>query len=112
MRSVADLVEALLMLSSDVRKLLDFAKADGLSGEALIEFCIANDVAVIKDSGYDPFAGRSEAEKLEWLVFRLFLSYDGAAHRAGFDPEDAWGHVEYLLQRPFPHRADQDGLTA
>ena len=90
------------MLSSDVRKLLNFAKqADGLSGEALVEFCIANDVAVIKDPGYDPFAGRSEAEKLEWLVFTLFLSYDGAAHRAGFDPEDAWGPVEYLLQRPF-----------
>jgi hypothetical protein len=103
---VADLslneVAALLMLSSDVRKLLNFAKqADGLSGEALIEFCIANNVGVIKDSGYDPFAGRSEAEKLEWLVFTLFLSYDGAAHRAGFDPEDAWGNVEYLLQRPF-----------
>jgi hypothetical protein len=103
---VADLslneVTALLMLSSDVRKLLNFAKqADGLSGEALVEFCIANDVAVIKDPGYDPFAGRSEAEKLEWLVFTLFLSYDGAAHRAGFDPEDAWGPVEYLLQRPF-----------
>ena len=118
MRSgVADLslneVTALLMLSSDVRKLLNFAKqADGLSGEALVEFCIANNVGVIKDSGYDPFAGRSEAERLEWLLFTLFLSYDGAAHRAGFDPEDAWGHVEYLLQRPFPHRADQDGLTA
>jgi hypothetical protein len=103
---VADLslneVAALLMLSSDVRKLLNFAKqAEGLSGEALVEFCIANNVGVIKDSGYDPFAGRSEAEKLEWLVFTLFLSYDRAAHRAGFDPEDAWSHVEYLLQRPF-----------
>jgi hypothetical protein len=103
---VADLslneVAALLMLSSDVRKLLNFAKqADGLSGEALVEFCIANDVAVIKDPGYDPFAGGSEAERLEWLVFTLFLSYDGAAHRAGFDPDEAWQHVEYLLQRPF-----------
>jgi hypothetical protein len=107
MRSgVADLslneVAALLMLSSDVRKLLNFAKqADGLSGDALVDFCIASNVGVIKDSGYDPFAGRSEAEKLEWLIFTLFLSYDEAAGRGVFDPEDAWSHVEYLLQRPF-----------
>jgi hypothetical protein len=107
MRSgVADLslneVAALLMLSSDVRKLLNFAKQEeGLSGEALVEFCIANNVGVIKDTGYNPFAGRSEAEKLEWLVFMLFLSYDEAAGRGVFDPEDARGHVEYLLQRPF-----------
>ena len=32
------------MLSSDVRKLMNFAKqAEELSGESLIEFCIAND---------------------------------------------------------------------
>jgi len=103
---VADLslneAAALLMLSSDVRKLLNFAKqAEGLSGEALIEFCIVNNVAVIQDSNYNPFAGRSEAEKLEWCLFTLFLSYDRAAGRVGFDPEDAWRHVEYLLQRPF-----------
>jgi hypothetical protein len=85
-----------------VRKLLNFAKqADGLSGEALIEFCVANDVAVIKDSGYDPFAGRSEAEKLEWFVFTLFLSCDTAAGRGGMDPDHAWTHVEWILQRPF-----------
>jgi hypothetical protein len=93
---------ALLMLSSDVRKLMNFAReADGLSGEALVDFCIANDVAVIQSPGYDPFAGRSEAEKLEWLVFALFLSYDGATGRGGFDPKYACWHVEYLLQRPF-----------
>jgi hypothetical protein len=85
-----------------VRKLLNFAKqAEGLSGEALIEFCIANNVGVIKDTGYNPFAGRSEAENLEWLVFTLFLSCDEAAGRGVFGPEDAWSHVEYLLQRPF-----------
>jgi hypothetical protein len=104
--SVADLslneVAALLMLSSDVRKLLNFTKqADGLSGEALVEFCIANNVAVIKDSGYDPFAGRSEAERLEWSVFTLFLSCDTEAGRGGMDPDHAWTHVEWILQRPF-----------
>jgi hypothetical protein len=103
---VADLslneAAALLMLSSDVRKLLNFAKqAEGLSGEAFIEFCISNNVGVIKDHSYDPFAGRSEAEKAEWLVFGLFLSYDGAAGRTGLDPDDASQHVEYILQRPF-----------
>lgn len=93
---------ALLMLSSDVRKVLDFAKqAEGLSGEELVDFCIANNVAVITSPGYDPFHGRSEAERLEWLVFTLFLSCDTTVHRGGFDPEHAWWHVEYLLQRPF-----------
>ncbi len=108
---VADLslneAAALLMLSSDVRKLLNFAnQAEGLSGEALIEFCIANNVAVITTENYDPFARRSEAEKLEWMVFALFLSYDRAAGRSGFDPDDAWRHVEYLLQRPFQNVAE------
>jgi hypothetical protein len=102
---VADLTlneaAALLMLSSDVRKLLNFARtAEGLSGEALVEFCIANNVAVIKSSGYNAFAGRSEAEKLEWMVFTLFLSYKRGV-RGGLDPDEASAHVEYLLQRPF-----------
>lgn len=75
---------ALLMLSSDARKLLAFAKqAEGLSGEAFVEFCIANDVAVFRDPHYDPFAGRSEVEKREWLIFSLFFSYDGEAGRPG-----------------------------
>jgi Protein of unknown function (DUF3102) len=103
---VADLslneAAAVLMLSSDVRKLLNFAKrTEGLSGEAFLGFCIANNVGVITTPNYDPFAGRSEAEHLEWLVFVMFLSYDGAADRTGLDPDDAWRHVEYLLQRPF-----------
>ena len=98
---------ALLVLSSDVRKLLEFGKqAKGLSGEAFVEFCIANNVGVITTPNYDPFARRSEAEKLEWHVFTLFLSYDGATGRAGFDPEHAWLHVEYLLQRPFQNVAE------
>jgi len=52
------------------------------------------------DHGYNPFHGRSESEKLEWLVFSLFLSYERGI-RGGYDPQDAWSHVEYLLQRPF-----------
>jgi Protein of unknown function (DUF3102) len=95
-------VAALLMMSSDVRKLLNFAKeAEGLSGEALADFCLANNVSMINDPSYNPFAGRSETEKLEWYLFTIFVSYDGEAGRAGFQPEGAAYHVEYLLQRPF-----------
>jgi ParB-like chromosome segregation protein Spo0J len=50
---------------------------------------------------YDPLAGRSEAEKLEWHIFMMFISYDGESHRAGYAPLDASRHVEYVLQRPF-----------
>lgn len=103
---VADLslneVAALLMLSSDVRKLMSFARtAEGLSGDELFDFCIANDVGVIRDQSYNPFAGRSDAEMLEWHVFALFLSCDSEGGRGGYDPDGAWAHVEYLLQRPF-----------
>ena len=102
---------ALLMLSSDVRKLLAFTKtAEGLSGEGLVDFCIANDVGVIRDKSYDPFAGGSEAEKIEWMLFTLFLSCDLDAGRSGFEPQDAWSHVEYLLQRPFQNVGEWLGL--
>jgi hypothetical protein len=108
---VADLslneAAALLMLSSDVRKLLNFSKqAEGLSGEALIDFCIANDVAVITTPDYNPFHGRSEAEKLEWLAFGLFL-----AHFAGWTPDGAGQHVEWLLQHSFQNVDELLGPT-
>ena len=93
---------ALLMLSSDVRKLLSFARtAEGLSGEELVDFCIANGVGVISTPNYDPFASCSEAEQREWKLFTVFLSCDTAAGRGGFAPEDAGHHVEYLLQKQF-----------
>ena len=68
--AVADLslneAAALLMMYSDVRKLLNFAKgAEGLSGEALVDFCIANKVGVIVDHDYDRSqAAASRAENL------------------------------------------------
>lgn len=100
---VADLslseTAAMLMPSSDVRKFMSFAKtAENLSGEALVEFCIANDVAAIRSPDYNPFACCNEAEKLEWHIFALFLASDSDL---GFDPEGASYHVEWLLQRPF-----------
>ena len=59
---VADLslneTAALLMPSSDFRKLWAFARdCEGLSGETLIERCIAEGVGTIHDQGYNPFAG-------------------------------------------------------
>jgi hypothetical protein len=100
-------VTALLMLSSDVRKLLAFARdAADLSGQELVDRCIAEGIGVIQTSDYNPFAGRTEEEVLEWHLFTKFLSYDGDAGRGGFAPQNAWYHVEYLLQRPFQNVAE------
>ena len=81
--------------------MLDESNQSTHATEAFIEFCIANNVAMIHDGSYNPFHGRSEAEKLEWLAFIMFLSCDTAANRGGWDPDNAAQHVEYLLQRPF-----------
>src|ERR1700730_11575687 len=77
---VADLslnqAAALLMLTSDVRKLLNFARdCEHLSGDELVERCIAEGVGVLQSPGYDPVAGRSEVEKVEWHLFILFQSF-------------------------------------
>jgi hypothetical protein len=108
---VADLslneAAAMLMLTSDVRKLLAFAgDCEALSGEALVDRCIAEGVGVIVDEGYDPFAGRSETEQLEWMLFQLFVSCDPSAHRAGMQPQHAAYHIEWVLQRPFQNVAE------
>jgi hypothetical protein len=92
---------ALLMLSSDIRKVLDFARdCENLPADEVIERCITDGIAVIQSPGYDPMAGRSEAEQLEWHLFMLFLSDDGG------NPEAASHHVEWLLQRPFRNVAE------
>jgi hypothetical protein len=104
--SVADLslneAAALLMLSSDVRKMLNFFKeCENLPGDEFIERCIAEGIGVIRDPGYNPLAGRSEPEQLEWHLFIMFLSYDGAVGRDGGEPQGVAHHVEWVLQRPF-----------
>ena len=103
---VADLTlneaAALLMLTSDVRKLLNFAKDfEHLSGDELIERCIAEGVGLIHTPNYDPFEAMTEAETLEWQLFTVFQSYDGTAGRSGGEPQRVADHVEYILQRPF-----------
>jgi Protein of unknown function (DUF3102) len=53
---------AVLMLTSDVRKVFQVAREMAhLSGDELIERCIAEGYAVIQTPDYDMFAGRSEA---------------------------------------------------
>jgi hypothetical protein len=109
--TVADLTlneaAALLMLSSDVRKLLNFARdCEGLSGEELIERCIAEGVATFQSPDYQPFAGRTEAEIIEWHLFNAFLSFDAATGRSGGEPQKVWEHIEWLLQRPFQNVAE------
>jgi len=94
---VADLslseATALLMLSSNVRKVLRFARdCEHLSGEELIERCIAEGIGVIVTPDYDPLAGRTEAEAVEWHLFMMFLSADPGA-RPGWHPQDASAHV-------------------
>ena len=88
---------ALLALSSDVRKLFEFAKqTKGLSGEELVQACLDAGVGVIVSRGYNPFAGRSDDERREWRLYVLWL-----ARRQRMAVVDALGHVEWLLQRPF-----------
>jgi Protein of unknown function (DUF3102) len=99
---VADLTlneaAALLFLTSDVKKLLAFAKqASEISDpEKLIEFCVENDVGVIRDNYYDMWAGTTDEQKWEWTLYALFL----VAHN-GSSPEGAACHIEWLRQRPF-----------
>jgi ParB-like chromosome segregation protein Spo0J len=63
-------------------------------------------VQVIESVGYDPLAGRSEAEKLEWHLFMLFLSFDEVAGRGGGEPQEVASHVEWILQRPFQNLSE------
>jgi hypothetical protein len=101
--SVADLslneAAALLMLSSDVRKMLNFFKeCEKLPGDEFIERCIAEGITVFSTPGYDPMAGQSEAGVLEWHLFMMFLSFDGPAGRDGGEPKGVSDHLEWLVQ--------------
>jgi DUF3102 family protein len=109
---VADLTlseaAALLALSSGVRKLFRFVKElDGLDDpEAIINACVAANIPVIHDPSYSPFANKSDEENRDWLLFTAFLSFDSQAGRSGYKPQDAWCHVEWVLQRPFQNVAE------
>jgi len=101
---VADLTlseaTALLMLSSDVRKLLAFVKqCEGLEGEELVQACLDASVGVVVRKNYEMFAGLSDDERREWKLFGLWLT------RQGFSAENADHHVEWLL------RTGDDGVA-
>ncbi len=109
--AVADLslneAMALLALSSDVRKLLEFVrKTESATGpEELIQLCLDHGVGVIHDPNYNPFHGKSEAEVREWHVFVLYL-----IKCQNYAPEGAAQHVEWILQRPFQNVDEWLGL--
>lgn len=95
---VADLTlneaAALLMLSSDVRKLLETVKTmEGLQGEDLIKFCADNDIATISGN---PFGATepTDQEGVEWNLFVLFL-----AREFGYTVESAAYHVAWVQSR-------------
>ena len=95
--AVADLTlneaAALCVLAGRLEKMMDFAKrAETCSGDDLINLCVQQGFTAIKDEGYDPFAGRSETEQRDWMLFGLFI---------GGGNESAFAHIEWLLQRPF-----------
>jgi hypothetical protein len=97
-QSVADLTlneaAALLAMSSEVKKLFAFLRGiDGQDPETVLQIALGRDIALIRDNGYDPFYGRSEEQKREWMLFSLFL-----AKRGRYPLGDADNHVEYLLQ--------------
>jgi hypothetical protein len=108
---VADLTlseaAAVLALSSDVRRLLRFIKEiEELDDpEDIIKACVAANIPVVVDEGYNPFAHRTETEQLEWELFTLFLSFKPKC-RGGFEPQNAWRTVEWVLQRPFQNVAE------
>jgi Protein of unknown function (DUF3102) len=99
---VADLTlneaAALCVLAGRIEKFMDFAKrAEGSNPEQLVDLCIAEGFGYIKDEGYYPFHGRSEAEIREWILFGFFI---------GGGSPGAFNHVEWLLQRPFQNVAE------
>jgi hypothetical protein len=101
---VADLslneAAALLMLSSDARKLMAFFQSSaGKSAEEIIQIALDQRVAllgVIDDPGYRVFAHCAPEGEREWLLFILFLSVEWSWY-----PDNAAAHVEYLSQTQF-----------
>jgi hypothetical protein len=64
--------------------------------EKVSKLLLEASVHIIKDSGYDPFHGRSDQEVRDWHLFILFLVVEH-----GYPVDGAGMHVEWVLQRPF-----------
>ena len=76
------------------------------NGEKVAKLLREASTTVIETPGYYPFAGRTEAERLEWHLFMIYLSFDRDAGRAGGEPQGVAAHVEWILQRPFQNVAE------
>ena len=92
--AVADLTlneaAALCVLAGRLEKMIEFAsRAEACDSEELVNLCVQQGFAMIRDENYDCFYGRSEAEQRDWLLFAHFIG----------DPDGC--HIEWLLQRPF-----------
>ena len=61
-------------------------------------------LCTIEDNQYNPFHHCDEDGKRGWLLFTLFLK-----EKCGWEPEGAWGHVEWLLQKQFKTTAEWFG---
>jgi hypothetical protein len=91
---VADLTlneaAALLMMSSDVSKLMAFARQiEGADPEEIIEICAANDIAVIKNNpfGAKDFSELEEREQLEWHLWTLLFARRDSVEEAAYHAE-------------------------
>jgi hypothetical protein len=86
---VADLslseAAAILALSSDMKKLLEFVRrAEGMDTGDLIEHCAENGIAVITKSpfGAPEFSELDDPEKLEWLLYQVWSVRRGGSCEA------------------------------
>jgi hypothetical protein len=104
--SVADLslneAAAVLMLSSDVRKLLAFAKRlEGADPDEFISICAAEGIAVIRSPfGAKECAELSDAERHEWTLWVLFgvkkcAALEEAAYHADRLQSRGWSLKEW-----------------
>jgi hypothetical protein len=85
---------ALLMLSSDVRKLIEMVKTmEGLQGEELVKFCADNDIAMLSGNPFNA-PEPTDQERVEWHVFALFL-----VRQEGFPVEGALHHTDWVQSR-------------
>jgi Protein of unknown function (DUF3102) len=81
---------ALCVMAGRIERLMKAARrAHNGDPEYLIDLCIEEGFGVIEDKDYDPFLGRSEAERRDWQLFRMFIGDVGGTH------------IEWVLQRPF-----------
>jgi hypothetical protein len=99
---------ALLALSSNVCKLLEFARLAEVSAsdpDAFIQHCLDQGIGVIHDKNYNVWHGTTEAERHEWHVFILYL-----VERCGMEPDSACMHVEWIRNKAFRNVAEWTGL--